>query len=218
MLKIKIIILSIAFLFISACGETKSENKLIAVKDVSELVGTWILGDNMLFIFTPNGYFDIRNIGVHNLNELDKGYYIRYYISNETLYTQGLDDSATRRGSPVYINSDRNIIYLYNDTNKLQYHKIDMNAVLKKWDEEFVRVTNASQILGTWIDKLDFTYTFYEDGYCDDWVSRKKYTIDNGNIYFSEDDVGYGNRMTYLSKDGSELYFNLRTNDAYHRK
>lgn len=47
---------------------------------------------------------------------------------------------------------------------------------------------------------------------------KRKYTIDNGNIYFSEGNEGYGNRMAYLSKDGSTLYFNLNTNNAYFRK
>lgn len=224
MSKVFKVILVLLLTIIQGCGsdsDTKSsastDNDLIAVKDASELVGTWIISSS-LFIFTQSGYFDVRDIGSDNLNYLDRGYDTKYYISNETLYTQSPNESAVKRGSPVYINRDRNIIYLYDDTN-LEYHKIDMNAVLKNWNENFVRVTNASQILGGWADKLGFSdYTFYENGDCDMSSFKRKYTIDNGNIYFFEGKDGYGNRMAYLSKDGSTLYFNLNTNNAYFRK
>lgn len=198
-------------------SSASTDNDLIAVKDASELVGIWRISSS-LFIFTQSGYFDVRNIGADNLNYLDRGYDTKYYISNDVLYTQSPRESAVKRGSPVYINIDRDMIYLYDDTNR-GYYKIDMEAVIQNWDEEFIRVTNASQILGGWADKLGLgDYTFYENGDCDMSSFKRKYTIDNGNIYFFEDKEGYGNRMAYLSKDGSTLYFNLNTNNAYFRK
>lgn len=224
MMKVAIIILALTIM--QGCGsdnegslpEDKSaDNVLIAVKDASELIGTWRI-QRSLFIFTKDGYFDVREIGADNLNDLNKGYSVKYFISDNTLYTQSENERAVKRGSPVYINKDRNMIYLYDDTNR-GYYKIDMDAVIQSWDEEFVRVTNASQILGGWADKLGFgDYIFYENGDCDMSSFKRKYTIDNGNIYFFEGKDGYGNRMAHLSKDGSALYFNLDTNSAYFRK
>lgn len=217
---VSVLILSIVatiFLFMQGCGENNEKNGLIAIKDASQLIGTWRI-EMSLFIFTEEGYFDVREIGTDNLNDLNKNYSIKYFISNETLYTQSPNESVIKRGSPVYINKDKNMIYLYDDTNR-GYYKIDMNEIIQNWDATFVRITNASQILGSWIDKLGFSdYTFYENGNCDMSSFKRNYTINNGNIYFFEGTEGYGNRMTYLSKDGNAMYFNLDTNNVYFRK
>lgn len=198
----------------------KEDDGLIVVKNETDLVGTWII-EGTIFVFTEDGYFDIISIGMDNLNNLNKVSDIKYYISNETLYTKSPNENPIRRGWPAYMNNDKNMLYLYDLTDKPHY-KIDMNEVLTEWSRVFVKVTNASQIIGSWTNTgiLDtIRYSFYDNGTCDFQGDRKKYTVDNGNIhiFLNENDDG-GNRVVFLSQDGNILYFNLKTNSPYFRE